>query len=668
VSIEIIPNRKSIDDKFPVLGFTVKTGGLPYYEVVITTKKELFAPAMASNRNSQNFYSSRQENNLLLQTNSNDSVYIVPASVLNGFAQTKPTDIFFTLIAYNSADGSGGICSSNIESLHYDAPSVTVAQSFTGQTLSKGLGVSVDSLRRLTYSSATSYQPAMFGSAVNESDEGEAEDGFSMMKALGNSEKENYAEDGYEYHQNSHSSAQYYDEDNDVNEYSEQSFGDSDYEDGFENELGSLAQMQESIFPKGASEPEELYDEDRYVQNDESFSSYQDDYSAEPFSATSSQNYEYAGASAGISQNGYSHKTGGNGYSNQNYSDEFAFEANEFDNDYAEDYGSSLDDNKSGSGIPIIGGIVDKVTDGIKSGVSAVTKIIAKKNIIDIVAKFESGGDPTKAFKAINADTEFAKLTNHEAYKKYHIGLSYGIVQFTQDGGGLGSLLKMMRNRDKAKFNEIFGASSDDLITVTNTTGAFSKDVYAANPKGNGRSNRVQPVGGADIWVSPWKERFILAGDYPPFQAAQNELAATGYLDPIIQFCNWLGLNTDRGFAMVYDRSVQMGVGGAKKWVIGAVGPISTDTLRTKALAALGKTDVADFQRSMGLKTDGWGPVTHAAMVSELRKLGAKSPIPIPTASQMLDSMVRVSAGRDFEHRVKGLRNSTEFTDTILAL
>jgi hypothetical protein len=660
VSIEIIPNRKSIDDKFPVLGFTIKTGGLPYYEVIVTTKKELFAPDRASSRNSQNFYSSRQENNLLLQTNSNDSVYIVPASVLNNFAQTKPSDIYFTLIAYQTADGSGGICASNIESLHYDAPSVSVAQSFTGQTLSKGLGVSADSLRRLTYSSATSYQPTMFSLAANEPDEGEAEDGFSMMKALGDSENENYAEDGYEYYQNTQSSAQYYDEDN---EYREQSFSDSDYEDGFENELGTLAKMQESIFPTGASEPEELYDEDR-----DSYNYDQDNYTAKSGSASASQNYEYAGASAGISNNGYNLKTNGNGYSNQNYSDEFAFDANEFDNDYAEDYGSSLDDNKSDSGIPIVGGIINKATDAVKAGVSAVAKILAKKNIIDIVAKFESGGDPSKAFKAINADTEFAKLTNHEAYKKYHIGLSYGIVQFTQDGGGLGSLLKMMRNRDKAKFDAIFGASSDDLITVTNTAGAFSKDVYAANPKGNGRSNRVQPVGGADLWVSPWKERFILAGDYPPFQAAQNELAATGYLDPIIEFCNWLGLNTDRGFAMVYDRSVQMGVGGAKKWVINAVGPISTDTLRTKALTALGKTDVADFQRSMGLKTDGWGPMTHAAMVSELRKLGTSSPIPIPTTSQMLDSMVRVAAGRDFEHRVKGLRNSTEFTDTILAL
>lgn len=665
MSVEIIPNRRQVDNKFPVLGFTVKTDGLPFYEVILTTRRELFAAQNSAQRSAGNYYSSRQEKNQLEKTNPNDSVYFVPPTVLNAFAQTKPNDIFYALIAYRDEQGSGGVCSSNIDRLHFEAPSVSVSQSFTGQTLSKVLGIFTDSAQDYTnYSQQTSYQSYengdYFESSFGETDEDSAEDGYSMMKSLADSfanNEESAAEDGYEFYQRENATAQATDVADDWEFGSQQKFSFNDYEDGYESEDGEIAQsysrIQESVFPADASEPETLYQDDGEFYGDESRSQ---SFSAQP-------EFEYAGISSNGHQYGHNGKSAG-------YQDDYGFQSSfdDYDDGFGENYSEPFEDKGKSSleNIPLVGRMIKTATDAIKGGISAAAKIIAKKRIIDIVAKAESGGNP---FKAINADTEFAKLKTHEAYGKWHIGLSYGIVQFTQDGGALGKLLVLMRERDKAKFDEIFGNNdpkiADELIRVTNASGDFSEEVYNANPKGDGRSNRVQPVNGADLWVSPWKERFELAGDHPPFQGAQNQLAATAYFDPMIQFCEWLELNTDRAYGMCYDRSVQMGDASARKWIIGVVGPISTDALRQEALKALGQPSLEDFQHFMKMKKDGWGPKTHAAMVSELRKLGAKSPIPIPTREQMMDSMVRAAAGKSWEKRVKHLRNTTEFSDTV---
>jgi hypothetical protein len=284
-----------------------------------------------------------------------------------------------------------------------------------------------------------------------------------------------------------------------------------------------------------------------------------------------------------------------------------------------------------------------------------------KLKIIEKVAQFESG---RSGYSAINADGEFrgdfnTATTTHPAYQKWHVGLSYGIIQFTQDSGVLGKLLTMMRDRDGAKFAEVFGPDADELVRVT------SIECEPSRRYPDGRSPRMQPVGGADLWDEPWLARFRAAGEHRPFQAAQNELAARTFIDPMLPFANWLGLNTDRALVTVIDRAVQLGPGGARTWIMQAVGPITTAALRQAALTALGHADVVSFQRATpGLDDDGdFGPWTHAAMVNALRRLGAQSPVSIMSRDQMLDAMVRHAQGRRWAHRVEKLRTSSDFTD-----
>jgi hypothetical protein len=72
---------------------------------------------------------------------------------------------------------------------------------------------------------------------------------------------------------------------------------------------------------------------------------------------------------------------------------------------------------------------------------------------------------------------------------------------------------------------------------------------------------------------------------------------------------------------------------------------VQSPAQRQQALAALGYAGLREFQAAhAGTETDGaWGPRTHAAMVHALRALGARSPLPIPNATEMLAGLIRLA-------------------------
>jgi hypothetical protein len=176
----------------------------------------------------------------------------------------------------------------------------------------------------------------------------------------------------------------------------------------------------------------------------------------------------------------------------------------------------------------------------------------------------------TKPFEgqywSLNRDGEYEGLFDrppekyHSASKNKpggtpkHVGLSFGYIQFTQDGGALGKLLVKMCIADRALFVRTFGEDWEELIKVTRRPG---------NKRTNGRSSRVQPVGGFDLWQKPWTDRFKAAGREPVFQRCQVELAVDDYMIPALKNCEKLGLKSARAIVIVFDRGVQYGPGGA---------------------------------------------------------------------------------------------------------
>jgi hypothetical protein len=148
-----------------------------------------------------------------------------------------------------------------------------------------------------------------------------------------------------------------------------------------------------------------------------------------------------------------------------------------------------------------------------------------------------------------------------------HVGLSFGFVQFTQDGGNLGPLLRRMQEEDGASFRRIFGDAADELVRITNLPGTSQLVPDPASRTGQARrSPRVAKVAGRDLWEPPWVDRFIEAGKHPAFQRVQRSFADARYLAPVIkQAALPFRVCSQKGLCVLLDRSVQLGPAGCAR-------------------------------------------------------------------------------------------------------
>ncbi|WP_157082802.1 hypothetical protein, partial [Sphingomonas asaccharolytica] len=82
MAAQLRPNRLDVTDRFPMLGFTIRTDSPPRVaEVVLATDPALFAKK--DGRSPSNFYSSREHG--LLSVPRGEAVYVVPPEVLARF-------------------------------------------------------------------------------------------------------------------------------------------------------------------------------------------------------------------------------------------------------------------------------------------------------------------------------------------------------------------------------------------------------------------------------------------------------------------------------------------------------------------------------------------------------------------------------------------------------
>jgi len=605
----ITANRRQLDNRFPSLGFSVDTGGRPYFEVLLATDSTLFDPANASRRAAANFYSSRHEGGLLPAAQAAHP-FLVPAAVIRGFASAtpRPSAIYYTLVAYQDKDGAGPSFPVDPTTLATHAPSVGLARDFTGTTLATVLGISVEKLQRHVGPNGAPVPPSPA------EDAGEGEDGYGAPQPSEHLVQPTPAAAPAPTAAPSPAPAS-----------------------GHAQAYEPMGDFELSMLPAPPAPPAARTDRPRPHDPMLPGQLSAGAGSGAPMDVAQSTDF-----GTGDEEPGYLRDDDEN--ENESYRSANAQEsalaaaAADPELDPHPGYFQSLDAPPT-------------TTPTAEPGATPLT-VDDKMRIIDRIAPFESNGD----YGAINADGEFSgKLgTHHPAYQRYHVGLSYGLIQFTQDSGKLGELLRAMRERDSAAFAQVFGPDADELVRVTTASGPGSSH----SP--GGRSARVQPVAGADLWQEPWVSRFRAAAQNEKFKAAQREIAARGYLDPMLEFAGWLGLNSERALTMTVDRAIQMGVGGAKRWIISAVGPVGSEAQRQLALTALGHQDLRGFQATThGLVADGaWGPNTHAAMVAALRRLGAASPIPIPTAEQMVEAMVRRAASEAWHARVETLQHA----------
>jgi hypothetical protein len=237
------------------------------------------------------------------------------------------------------------------------------------------------------------------------------------------------------------------------------------------------------------------------------------------------------------------------------------------------------------------------------------------EKIISATIIKESGG----RYDAMNLDGEFKGLfdrawqsrhsRNHPASGKVHIGLSFGIIQFTQDGGALGKFLQACAQRDKDRFIRIVGPTWMELLEVTTRKGPSGLST------GSLRGPRVEKVRVrlddeemvvADLWEHPWTSVFRKIGNDPVFQSVQRELALSEYLRPILPFLKERGLVSEKSVAVGFDLAVHRGVGGARNFIRNNT---SLDDTELAALDKLAKVNVRSGKivKDSSLTMGAWG-------------------------------------------------------------
>jgi len=169
-----------------------------------------------------------------------------------------------------------------------------------------------------------------------------------------------------------------------------------------------------------------------------------------------------------------------------------------------------------------------------------------------------------------------------------HVGLSWGCIQFTQDGGALGDVLQVAFELDRDLFIKVMGGGSEkeaaQLLRVVTASGK-----RPANMPGGARSPRVQLVMGADLWRKPWTDRFNEAANHGVFKVAQISVAATNYLGPAIQILQRYGqeLVSQEDLAIAFDLCVHHGPGRL------GTSPLAPQTRRFNASLATSKATAA---------------------------------------------------------------------------
>lgn len=233
----------------------------------------------------------------------------------------------------------------------------------------------------------------------------------------------------------------------------------------------------------------------------------------------------------------------------------------------------------------------------------------AQVRVIWWTAQFES----RRRYDAVNANRDGQ-------------GLSWGIVQFSQRSGSLGRLLAACRAA-LPDFDAVVGGAdiADELLAVTQ-----AKDPDA----------RLAPVRGNTLWSDAWRSIFAQLAAKPEVVRCQNVAAVEYFFKPNLRFAQWMGFDTDRALAVLFDRCVQMGNGGGTSWIAATAAPLD----RAASLKSLGYDSLSAFQRARGLVVDGrWGPRSHAALVDALRARGGAG---LPDLAAMLQRLAEDAAQR----------------------
>lgn len=658
---------RRLSNAFPSLTFVIDTVGYPYFEVILTTDRSLFDPEQRARRTARNFYASRRDG--IKEAGRAQGRYVAPVTVVREFAESRPAGaIYYTVIAYADPVGNGAVPAADPHALARSAPAVQMVPGFRGHTLTEALGVPLGMLKP---SHRMARRHGRSAGASLSATPGNTPVAPPVPRTIDPATDRADGEDGYDYRLSTQSSVpdspidlqlHVAREPRGAPTHAEQSPPQPPISDSTDrHDVGEAGDGTNGV-GRDAVHAADTHRGDTHAANgagDGAAASYDDGWgsweSASALDSTFPRGQAQPPPLVGAESPdlGYDDELDDLGWAGAAYAD--APEGTAARSPQAAPPSAS---------VPANGRPAPPSVPHTDWRPPVVELTAADKR--DIIEAFV--GTDKDLYSLTGRDDEFAGRAgaDHPAYQRYHLGLSFGIVRFSQDSGELGQLLTLMHQRGPDRFVAVFGDATDELLRVTNLPGPRSRDMP------DGRSVRVQPVAGADLWDEPWLSRFNEAGSDRVLQGAQIELASALYLDPVLRFASDLGLASQRGLAMIFDRTAHRGVTGGLTWVIETVGPLQTPVLRQTALEALGFPDVESLQRSQPdlLVDDNFGPLTHAALTAALRHhlaVAGTSPVPLLTDRQMLEALAQRAAGHDWADRFIRLSRDTNLSDVTIS-
>lgn len=163
-------------------------------------------------------------------------------------------------------------------------------------------------------------------------------------------------------------------------------------------------------------------------------------------------------------------------------------------------------------------------------------------------------------------------------------GLSWGMIQWSQNTGSLGALLQRMNTKDPVAFLYIFGSGKPEVVNELLVSTA---------------SRGKRKVSGYDLWSPYWTSKFTAASQHPAFQEAQREaLLFDPHFQAAWKMAHIFGLDTERAFTIYYDIAVQHGPNIAPDIATNAVNRLNDSDDYKSALKKLVQTSIDTQRRS----------------------------------------------------------------------
>lgn len=195
---------------------------------------------------------------------------------------------------------------------------------------------------------------------------------------------------------------------------------------------------------------------------------------------------------------------------------------------------------------------------------------------LQLLAVHTAQWESNSSYDATATNAEFeGDLKGHAAEGEYSIGLSYGLIQFTQNGGALGGVLQLFHDRNPGAFRSLFEVcpgSADELLRMTNGPRGTAEAVYGMADGGR-RNLRVRKICGEDLWRDPWLAAFKRAAKHPDMQWAQRQYMVDHFVRPAVEHGLSVGFCGRPEMAVLIDFTTHMGRKGMRDTVSAALAP-----------------------------------------------------------------------------------------------